>query len=59
MWGDPYADSSLLSSNYYGLPIANRRSEGPPVSMHMGHEVATTPHIGHQTFPNGQYVSYP
>lgn len=58
MWGDPYADSNLLSSNYYGLPIANRRSEAAPVSMQMGHEVANTPHIGHQTFPNGQYVSY-
>ena len=58
MWGDPYADSNLLSSNYYGLPIANRRSEPAPVTMHMGHEVANTPHIGHQAFHNGQYVSY-
>jgi len=58
MWGDPYADSNLLSSNYYGLPIANRRSEAAPVSMHMGHEAANTPHINHQAFHNGQYVSY-
>lgn len=58
MWGDPYADSNLLSSNYYGLPIATRRSEPAPVSMHLGHEVANTPHIGHQAFHNGQYVSY-
>ena len=58
MWGDPYADSNLLSSNYYGLPIANRRSEAAPVSMHVGQEVANTPHIGHQAFSNGQYVSY-
>jgi hypothetical protein len=58
MWGDPYADSNLLSSNYYGLPIANRRSEGAPVSMQMGHEVANTPHISHQAYPNGQYAAY-
>lgn len=58
MWGDPYADSNLLSSNYYGLPIANRRSEAAPVPMHVGQEVANTPHIGHQAFSNGQYVSY-
>lgn len=58
MWGDPYADTNLLSSNYYGLPIANRRSEAAPVSMHVGQEVANTPHIGHQAFSNGQYVSY-
>ena len=58
MWGDPYADSNLLSSNYYGLPIANRRSESAPVSMHMGHEVVNTLHISQQAFSNGQYVSY-